>query len=52
MGDPVPFFEAAGVGLQDGRDFDGPGFVRLNFGCPRALLEQAIERISAALKTT
>jgi cystathionine beta-lyase len=52
MGDPVPFFEAAGVGLQDGRDFDGPGFVRLNFGCPRALLEQAIERISAALKNT
>jgi cystathionine beta-lyase len=38
------------VGLQDGREFDGPGFVRLNFGCPRALLAQALARISAALK--
>jgi cystathionine beta-lyase len=50
IAEPVPFFEAAGVGLQDGREFDGPGFVRLNFGCPRALLEQALARISAALK--
>ncbi len=47
--DPVGFFEAAGVGLQDGRDFDGPGFVRLNFGCRQALLQQAIERMSTAL---
>jgi cystathionine beta-lyase len=49
LDEPVRFFEAAGVGLQDGRDFDGTGFVRLNFGCPRALLQQAIARISAAL---
>lgn len=47
---PVEFFEAAGVGLQDGRDFDGPGFVRLNFGCLNALLRQALERMGAALK--
>src|SRR5690606_14964610 len=33
--DPVRFFEDAGVGLSDGRDFGAPGFVRLNFGCPR-----------------
>jgi len=50
LADPVRFFEEAGVGLQDGRDFDGPGFVRLNFGCPRALLRQAIERMSIALR--
>jgi len=49
--DPPGFFEKAGVGLQDGRDFDGPGFVRLNFGCPRSLLERAIERMAAALET-
>ena len=48
--DPVRFFEAAGVGLQDGRDFDGPGFVRLNFGCRQALLQQAVERMSVALQ--
>jgi cystathionine beta-lyase len=50
LADPVHFFEEAGVGLQDGRDFDGPGFVRLNFGCRRALLQQAIERMSIALQ--
>jgi len=48
--EPVGFFEDAGVGLQDGRDFDGPGFVRLNFGCRQALLQQAIERMTVALK--
>jgi len=48
--EPGRFFEDAGVGLQDGRDFDGPGFVRLNFGCRRALLRQAIERMTAALQ--
>jgi cystathionine beta-lyase len=50
LADPVGFFEEAGVGLQDGRDFDGPGFVRLNFGCRQALLRQAIERMSIALR--
>ncbi len=48
--DPAAFFEAAGVGLQDGRDFAGPGFVRLNFGCPRRLLQTALERMSRALE--
>ncbi len=50
LDDPISFFEQAGVGLQDGCDFDGRGFVRLNFGCRRALLQQAIERMSEALK--
>jgi cystathionine beta-lyase len=47
--DPVGFFEAAGVGLQDGCDFDGKGFVRLNFGCPRPLLKEGLARMRAAL---
>jgi cysteine-S-conjugate beta-lyase len=46
---PAHFFEKAGVGLSDGADFDAPGFVRLNFGCRRALLEQALGRMRAAL---
>ena len=29
------FFDAAGVRLSDGGPFQGQGFVRLNFGCPR-----------------
>ena len=48
--DPVRFFEEAGVGLQDGLEFDGPGFVRLNFGCPRPLLEKALKRMKSALE--
>jgi cystathionine beta-lyase len=46
---PQRHFEAAGVGLSDGADFGAPGFVRLNFGCPRPLLEEALARMSAAL---
>jgi len=46
---PSAFFEEAGVGLQDGSEFDGPGFVRLNFGCSRNLLKKALDRMAAAL---
>lgn len=46
---PVRFFEKAGVGLSDGRAFKGPGFIRLNFGCPRKRLEQALTRMTVAL---
>ena len=46
---PVEFFEDAGVGLQDGIDFDGPGFGRLNFGCPRSLLTKALDRMKTAM---
>lgn len=43
------FLEEAGVGLYDGALFGAPGFLRLNFACPRALLEQALERIALAV---
>ncbi|MGD2270104.1 MAG: aminotransferase class I/II-fold pyridoxal phosphate-dependent enzyme, partial [Desulfobacterales bacterium] len=48
--DPVTFFEKAGVGLSDGKEFGGPGFVRLNFGCPLSLLEEALQRMQSALE--
>jgi len=47
--DPVRFFEEAGVGLSGGADFGLPGYVRLNFGCPRALLSEALRRMRVAL---
>jgi cystathionine beta-lyase len=50
LDEPVRFFEEAGVGLQDGREFDGPGFVRLNFGCPRVVLKEALARMGRALE--
>ena len=46
---PVRFFEDAGVGLSDGADFGAPGFVRLNFGCARALLEDALQRMEQSI---
>lgn len=49
LADPGRHFEEHGLGLSDGAAFGGPGFVRLNFGCPRPLLERGLERLEAAL---
>lgn len=51
-GNPHRFFlERARVAVNDGASFGpgGAGFVRLNFGCPRARLVEALERMRAAL---
>jgi cystathionine beta-lyase len=53
-GDPFQFFlNQARVALNDGIHFGqgGDGFVRLNFGCPRSILAQALERMRAALES-
>ncbi|MGE8412273.1 MAG: MalY/PatB family protein [Pseudomonas sp.] len=50
--DPHAFFlEQAKVGLSAGLEFgdDCKQFVRLNFGCPRALLEEGIRRLEQSL---
>jgi len=49
--DPVAHFEAHGVGLSDGAFFGAePGsHVRLNFGCPRATLTEALQRMKRAV---
>ncbi len=49
LDDPPGFFEDAGVGMSPGRDFGDPGFMRLNFACPRSRVEQAVERIANAV---
>jgi len=52
-GSPHKFFlEHARVALNDGGAFGagGEGFVRLNFGCPRATLTEGLERMRAALE--
>lgn len=46
--DPVTFFEDAGVGLFGGKEFGMKGFVRLNFACPRSLLNKALARMHSA----
>jgi cystathionine beta-lyase len=49
--DPVGHFEHHGVGLSDGAFFGAPAgkAVRLNFGCPRATLAEALRRMQHAL---
>jgi cystathionine beta-lyase len=51
-GNPHVFFlEEGRVAMNDGAAFGrgGEGFVRLNFGCPRSMLAEALERMSEAL---
>jgi cystathionine beta-lyase len=49
LADPVAHFEAHGLGFSDGCQFAGPGYVRLNFGCTRATLQLACERLATAV---
>ncbi|MBT8342560.1 MAG: putative C-S lyase [Desulfatitalea sp.] len=45
---PGRHFEQAGIGLSDGVHFGAQGFVRMNFGCPRGTLKQALGRFEEA----
>lgn len=46
---PAAHFENHGLGLSDGSDFGAPGWLRLNFGCPRATLDDALDRFCTAI---
>jgi glycosyltransferase involved in cell wall biosynthesis len=52
LDDPVAFFEQAGVGLSPGAQFGNGQFVRLNFGCTRARLTEALARMEKAILQT
>ena len=48
--DPAGFFmKEAGVKFNDGESFSAPGFIRVNFACPRAYLEEAFDKVEKAL---
>jgi cystathionine beta-lyase len=44
---PQKYFEDKGIGPSPGIDFGDKNFVRINFGCPRSQLEQAIKLLKA-----
>lgn len=47
---PAQHFEKnAGLFLSDGAYFGWPGWVRFNFGCPRARMLEGLEKIAGAL---
>ena len=43
------FFDKAKVFFTDGKDFGGPGYVRINFATRREVITQALDRIEAAI---
>jgi len=49
--DPIAHFEKHGVGLSDGAFFGAPKghYVRINLGCTRATLTEALRRMKTAL---
>lgn len=48
---PTLFFQKAGLGFSPGADFGEAKFVRINFGCTSATLDEAIKRMEAAVKS-
>jgi len=48
---PTLFFQKAGLGFSPGTDFGEAKFVRINFGCTSANLEEAIKRMKAAVQS-
>ena len=49
LDDPAAACRAAGVALSAGAAFGDPAYLRLNFACRRALLEEALERLRGVL---
>lgn len=52
-GNPCKYFlEQARVGMNGGAMFGkgGEGFVRLNFGCPRSILSEALDKMKEAMQ--
>ena len=45
---PQQACEDAGIGPSNGPEFGGPGFLRLNFGCPPAFLQEGLKRFHDA----
>jgi cystathionine beta-lyase len=48
---PTLFFQKAGLGFSPGADFGDGKFVRINFGCTSATLDEAIGRMRAAVSS-
>jgi cystathionine beta-lyase len=48
---PALYFEQkAGLFLSDGAFFGWPGWLRFNFGCPRARMLEGLEKMAAAMR--
>jgi cystathionine beta-lyase len=48
--DPAAACRSGGVALSAGAAFGDPAYLRLNFGCPRATLDEALRRLEPVLR--
>ncbi len=46
---PFEHFHEHGVALSDGREMGDANYLRLNFGCPRATLDEMLQRMRTAV---
>ena len=46
---PAEQLLADGLALMDGEQLAAPGYLRLNFGCPRVTLDEMLTRIRTSL---
>lgn len=49
LDNPQRYFESKGLGFADGADYGMPGFVRMNFACDHALLDEALDHFERAV---
>lgn len=49
--DPHSFFVEHGLGIAAGEEYEGPGYIRLNFGCSKSTLEEGLSRLARAVET-
>lgn len=49
LDDVQAHFEQFGLGLSGGQQFGQPNFVRLNFACPRSVLDEGLQRLQKAV---
>jgi len=45
LDDTQQALEGHGIGLSSGEQFGQPGFLRLNFACPRSILQEGLDRL-------
>jgi cystathionine beta-lyase len=50
LADPAAACRSAGVALSAGAAFGDPAYLRLNFACPRATLDEALRRLATVLR--
>ncbi len=48
--DPEVHFARHGLGISPGQQFQGAGYIRLNFGCPRATLREGLARLKTGIE--